>query len=184
MTLMPSHRPFVRLAAAVAFVGAVTVSGIASAANSWGLPDEVEARFDATVTDVLCVLSGDCPEDCGAGSRLLGLLQEDGTLVLPLKNAGPFTGPTVDLIPFCNQRVTVDGLFTTNYGITTFAVQFVRPEGGKWRGANGFVRQWAKERGLEAKDKKARRWMRNDEAILELIEEQGVLGLKSKGITP
>ena len=80
--------------------------------------------------------------------------------------------------------MTVDGLFTTNYGITTFAVQFVRPEGGKWRGANAFVRQWAKERGLEAKDKKARRWMRNDEAILELIEEQGVLGLKSEGITP
>ncbi|MCY4534458.1 MAG: hypothetical protein OXB91_03765, partial [Bryobacterales bacterium] len=92
--------------------------------------------------------------------------------------------PTVDLIPFCNQRVTVDGLFTTNYGITTFAVQFVRPEGGKWRGANGFGRQWAAERGLETKDKKARRWMRNDEQILELIEEQGVLGLKSEGIPP
>ena len=26
--------------------------------------------------------------------------------------------------------------------------------------------------------------MRHDEAILELIEEQGVLGLKDKGITP
>ena len=26
--------------------------------------------------------------------------------------------------------------------------------------------------------------MRNDETILELIEEQGVLGLKSEGITP
>ena len=181
---MRIHRNVTRLAAALAFAGAMAVSGIAAAANSWGLPDEVEARFDAQVTDVLCVLSGDCPEDCGAGKRLLGLLQDDGTLVLPLKNAGPFTGPTVDLIPFCNQRVTVDGLFTTNYGVTTFAVQFVRPEGGEWRGANAFVRQWAKERGLETKDKKARRWMRNDEQILEVIEEQGVLGLKDKGITP
>ena len=181
---MQAYRTITRFAAALLFAGSVAISGIAAAANSWGLPEEVEARFDAQVTDVLCVLSGDCPEDCGAGSRLLGLLQDDGTLVLPLKNAGPFTGPTADLIPFCNQRVTVDGLFTTNYGVTTFAVQFVRPEGGKWRGANGFVRQWANERGLEAKDKKARRWMRHDEAILELIEEQGVLGLKDKGITP
>ena len=181
---MQSRRTLTHLAAALAFAGAMAVSGIAAAANSWGLPDEVEARFEAKVTDVLCVLRGDCPEDCGAGKRLLGLLQDDGTLVLPLKNAGPFTGVTVDLIPYCNQRVTVDGLFTTNYGVVTFAVQFVQPEGGKWRRANAFVREWAKERGLEPKDKKARRWMRNDEAILELIEEQGVLGLKSKGIIP
>ena len=181
---MRSHRTLTRFAAALAFAGAMAVSGIAVAANSWGLPDEVEARFDATVTDVLCVLSGDCPEDCGGGGRLLGLLQDNGTLVLPLKNAGPFTGPTVDLIPYCNQRVSVDGLFTTNYGVTTFAVQFVRHEGGEWRRANGFVREWAEERGLKSKDKKARRWMRHDEAILELIEEQGVLGLKDKGITP
>ena len=126
---MQAHRTMTRFIAALLFVGSMAAAGIASAANSWGLPDEVEARFDAKVTDVLCVLSGECPEDCGAGNRLLGLLQDDGTLVLPLKNAGPFTGPTVDLIPFCNQRVTVDGLFTTNYGITTFAVQFVPPRG-------------------------------------------------------
>ena len=80
--------------------------------------------------------------------------------------------------------MTVDGLFTTNYGVTTFAVQFVRAEGGKWRGANGFVRQWAEERGLEAKDKKARRWMRNDETILELIEEQGVPRPQERGNHP
>jgi hypothetical protein len=162
----------------------MAVPGIASAANSWGLPGEVEARFEAKVTDVLCVLSGDCPEDCGAGKRLLGLLQDDGKLVLPIKNAGPFTGATDDLIPYCNQKVTVDGLFTTNYGVTTFAVQFVMPEGGKWTGANAFVKKWAAERGLETKDKKVRRWFRNDEAILELVEEQGVLGLKDKGIEP
>ena len=178
------RRTFAGLAAAVALASVLAVSGPAWAANSWGLPGEVEARFDATVTDVLCVLKGDCPEDCGAGKRLLGLLREDGTLVLPLKNAGPFTGATVDLIPFCNRKVTVDGLFTTNYGVTTFAVQFVRPEGDKWRGANGFVRAWARERGLEPKDKKARQWFRHDEAILSLIEEQGVLGLKKQGVAP
>ncbi len=40
------------------------------------------------------------------------------------------------------------------------------------------------ERGLEAKDKKARRWFRNDETILEIVGEQGKLGLKDKGIEP
>ncbi len=169
---------------AIALAGAMLMTQVAAAANSWGLPGEEEARFKAKVTDVLCVLSGDCPEDCGGGQRLLGLLKEDGELVLPIKNAGPFTGATNDLIPFCNQVVTVDGLFTVNYGVKSFAVQFVMPEGGKWRGANAFVKEWAAERSLTAKDKKARGWFRNDEAIQQLIEEQGVLGLKDKGITP
>ena len=35
------------------------------------------------------------------------------------------------------------------------------------------MRNWAKERGLSAKDKKARQWFRNDEQINEIIEEQG-----------
>ncbi len=177
-------RTATRFGAALLLAGALAASNAASAANSWNLPEEEEARFAAKVTDVLCVLKGDCPEDCGGGKRLLGLLQDDGKLVLPVKNAGPFTGATNDLIAFCNQRVTVDGLFTTNYGVTTFAVQFVMPEGGKWRRANGFVRDWAKERGLGMKDKKVRQWFRNDETILQLIEEQGVLGLKSQGIEP
>ena len=184
---MKAHRTVIRLRCGRLCGGGLHGDrpGSPSAANSWGLPDEVEARFDAKVTDVLCVLSGDCPEDCGAGNRLIGLLQDDGTLVLPLKNAGPFTGPTVDLIPFCNQRVTVDGLVHDQLrrhhlrGSVRAARrrqvarrQRLRPPMGR------------KERDLEAKDKKARRWMRHDEQILELIEEQGVLGLKDKGITP
>ena len=90
---MRANRTLVRLAAALAVAGSMAVSGIAAAANSWGLPDEVEARFDAKVTDVLCVLGGDCPEDCGAGNRLLGLLQDDGTLVLAAQERGPLHRP-------------------------------------------------------------------------------------------
>lgn len=172
------------LTALALFAGGLFASSAAYAANSWGLPGEEEARFDAMVKDVLCVLSGDCPDDCGAGKRVLGLLKDDGELVLPIKNAGPFTGTVNDLIPYCGQKVTVDGLFTINYGVKTFALQFVRPADGEWRGANGFVKDWAKEHGLDPKDKKAKRWIRNDETILELIEQQGVLGLKDKGIEP
>ena len=172
------------LIAGVFAIALFAISHAALAADSWNLPNEEEVRFDAKVTDVLCVLSGDCPPDCGSGKRVLGLLKEDGELVLPIKNGGPFTGAVTDLLPHRGTMVTADGLFTINFGVKTFAIQFVRPQEGKWRRANGFVKQWAAERGLEAKDKKARRWFRNDETILEIVGEQGKLGLKDKGIEP
>ena len=175
---------FIFIVGALFVIALISLSNVVFAADSWGLPNEEEARFEATVTDVLCVLSGDCPPDCGAGKRVLGLLKADGELVLPIKNGGPFTGAVADLLPHCGQVVTADGLFTTNYGVRTFALQFVKPKEGKWRRANGFVKQWAAEHGLEPKDKKARRWFRNDETILEIIGEQGKLGLKDKGIEP
>ena len=87
---------------------------LAGADDSWNLTGEEEVRFDATVTDVLCVLSGDCPPDCGGGKRVLGLLKADGELVLPIKNGGPFTGAVADLLPYCGTVVTADGLFTIN----------------------------------------------------------------------
>ena len=148
------------------------------------MPGEEKARFDAKVTDVLRVLSGDCPPDCGVGKRLIGLPKDDGELALPVKNGGPFTGATADLLPHCGKVVTADGLFTINYGVRTFAIKYVRPLDGKWSRTNGFIKEWAAERGLKAKDKKARSWFRSDETILEIIGEQGKLGLKDKGIEP
>ncbi|HIM45255.1 MAG TPA: hypothetical protein EYM34_03190, partial [Alphaproteobacteria bacterium] len=69
------------LIAALFAIAVFSFSHAVSAADSWGLPGEEEVRFDAKVTDVLCVLSGDCPPDCGGGKRVLGLLKEDGELV-------------------------------------------------------------------------------------------------------
>ena len=51
---------------------------LALAAESWGLPDEQTTRFDATVVDLLCELTGDCPADCGGGARQLRLVTDDG----------------------------------------------------------------------------------------------------------
>jgi hypothetical protein len=171
--------------AALLGLGALLVGTNASrAANSWNLPGEEATRFDAKVVDVLCVLTGDCPADCGGGKRVMGLLRDSGELVLATKNAGPFTGTAHDLVPFCNQTVTADGLFTINYGVKTFALQFVKPKDGDWRGANAFVKDWAKERSLDLKDAKVKQWFRNDEMVKALIDEQGKLGLKDKGITP
>jgi hypothetical protein len=154
------------------------------AADSWNLPNEELVRFDAKVVDVMCVLSGDCPKDCGAGKRVMGLLQGSGELVLAIKNVGPFTGTAHDLAPLCGKEVTADGLFTLNYGVKTFALQYVRPKDGDWRGADGFVRAWAAEHKLALNDPKVKQWFRNDEMIDALIAEQGKLGLKAKGITP
>ncbi len=170
--------------AVVALGAGLSEANTAQAANSWGLPGEETARFDAKVVDVMCVLTGDCPTDCGAGKRVMGLLRDSGELVLAIKNAGPFTGTARDLVPFCGQTVTADGLFTINYGVKTFALQFVKPKDADWRGANGFIKEWAKERALDPKDDKVKQWFRNDEQVKALIDEQGKLGLKSKGITP
>jgi len=151
---------------------------VAQAAQGWGLPEEEEVRFDATVVDVLCELTGDCPDNCGNGTRQLGLLDEDGVLHLPLKNFTPFTGASWELQPFCGKKVTADGLFSTNKGYKVFVVQFVReaPD-GKWQRANRFTAQWAEKNGVAPDSKQAKQWFRNDPEVQRLIDEAGVFGL-------
>ena len=164
---------------AAALVAAVLVSaGAARAAESWGLAGEQTARFEATVVDVLCELTGDCPADCGAGKRQLGLLKDDGTLVLPLKNQVIFAGGAAELIGYCARRVVADGLMVTNRGHSFFALQFVKgaPD-GKWRRANRFLPKWAAENGVGPKSPTARRWFENDPRVKDLIARDGKLGL-------
>ena len=150
----------------------------ARAAQKWGLPNEEAVRFDATVVDVLCQLTGDCPDNCGNGTRQLGLLDDQGVLVIAMKNFTPFTGASWELEDFCGKKVTADGLFTTNRGYRIFAIQFVReaPD-GKWRRANRFTGQWAEKNGVAPDGKEAKQWFRNDPEVKRLIQEHGVLGL-------
>ena len=60
-----------------------------SQVDGWkNLQGRENALFKAKVVDIVCELSGDCPADCGAGARQLGLLREaDGRLLLAAKNA-------------------------------------------------------------------------------------------------
>jgi len=150
----------------------------ALAAESWGLPEEEETRFEAKVVDTLCELTGDCPDRCGDGKRQLSLLTDDGALILPLKNVVPFAGAGVELLDFCGKRVTVDGLFSTNRGVKIFALQFVReaPD-GKWRRANRFAGRWAAANGVDAKSATTQQWFRNDPAVMKAIERDGKLGI-------
>ncbi len=156
----------------------------AIAAQEWGLIGEKIVRFDAKVVDLLCELTGDCPDNCGAGSRQLGLIDGSGRLIPVFKNVVPFAGAAAELIDFCGKTVTADGLFSTNREITIFSLQFVReaPD-GKWRKANRFLPKWAETNGVAADSKAAKAWFRNDPRVKALIAAQGKLGL-GPGVLP
>ncbi|MGR3616820.1 MAG: hypothetical protein ACU0BB_12345 [Paracoccaceae bacterium] len=150
-----------------------------STARSWNLYAEQPATFEAKVVDMLCQLTGDCPADCGAGKRQMGLLRTaDDVLLLGFKNNQPaFSGAAVDLAQYCNQVVDVDGLLIEDpdLGATNiYMVQKIRAEGGEWKKASQFTKVWAKEN-PEAKGKGP--WFRRAPRIKDEIAKDGYLGL-------
>lgn len=161
-------------------IGAVAAFGLGSAraADEWGIEHEEKARFQAKVVDILCELSGDCPENCGGGKRQLGLLRDDGKLLLAVKNADPFAGTAADLIGFCGKKIVADGLHIKNPKMPLFALQFKRlaPD-GKWSRANWFVKEWAKKNNAKVGSPRANNWFRNDPTITAVIKKNGVLGI-------
>ncbi len=149
-------------------------ASIAEAAEEWGIDHEKIARFEAKVVDIVCELSGDCPADCGAGRRQLGLLRDDGKLILVAKNQDIFAGATNDLLPFCGKKITADGLMINSPKMPLFTLQFKRlaPD-GKWSRANWFLKDWAKRNpGLDVE-----KWFRLDPVIKETIAKDGVFGI-------
>ena len=144
------------------------------AAEEWGIEGEKKARFEAKVVDVLCELTGDCPANCGGGKRQLGLLRDDGTLVLAVKNVDIFAGAVNDLIGFCGKRIIADGLLVNNPKMPLFALQFKKlaPD-GKWSRANQFTKDWVKAN----PGKKGGQWFKNDATIKKVIADHGVFGI-------
>ena len=155
-----------------------------SKAKSWSLFGEEKARFEGKVVDALCVLTGDCPADCGAGKRQMGILRSaDGRFLLVNKNGQPvFTGASVDLAPYCGRMVEVDGLLVGDREITPglgeaklLQVQTVRIlDEDKARKTNLWTRDWA-QRNPDAGGKGP--WFRRDPGVMEQIEAHGRLGL-------
>lgn len=145
------------------------------AAKSWGVTNEVKAKFTGTVVDIACQFTRNCPDDCGAGSRQLGLQTSDQGLIIVAKNLTLYSGAAEELYSFCGQEIEVDGLFTEHRNIRFFQVQKMRAIGGKWEKATRFHKAWAKEN--ETKPRKAKRWYRKDERIKTIIERDGYLGL-------
>jgi hypothetical protein len=152
----------------------LALAGVARAANEWGIEHEEKARFQGKVVDILCELAGDCPADCGAGKRQLGVLKDDGVLVLPAKNNQPFAGAANDLAGFCGARVEVDGLMIEDPLMPLFALQFKRrlPD-GEWSGSTQFGKDW-----LAANpDGDLKNWFRQDPLVKRVIGDQGVFGI-------
>ncbi len=151
-----------------------------SNAKEWGLIAEKKARFEAKVVDLVCDLTGDCPSDCGAGKRQLGLIRaDDGVTILPMKNSQrSFAGAAVELLPYCNQTVEVDGLMIDDkeYGFhNVYMVQLIKgADDADWVKANKWTKNWAKEH-PEAKGKGP--WFRRDPRVKEIIAREGYLGL-------
>ena len=150
-----------------------------SEAKSWNLYAEVPARFEAKVVDIMCELTGDCPANCGAGKRQLGLVRSaDNVMVLAMKNGqAAFSGAAVDLAPYCQQTVEVDGLLIDDPDLNisnVYLVQRVKPENGEWAKTNQFTKKWA-EANPDAGGKGP--WFRRDPRINAIIARDGYLGL-------
>lgn len=150
-----------------------------SKAKTWNLYGEIPARFEAEVVDVLCTLTGDCPDNCGDGTRQLGLVRSaDDVLVFPLKNNQPaFTGAATDLLPYCGQTVTVDGLLIEDEDLNAqnlYLVQTVTTADGTVNKANRWTKEWAKAN-PDAAGKGP--WFRRDPRINDIIAREGYLGL-------
>lgn len=149
--------------------------------KAWGLSGEAKGCFSAKVVDLLCEITGDCPDNCGDGNRQLGLLRSDnGKIVYPQKNLqSSFNGASIDLTPHCGTTIDVRGWFvgdeeTLKGAAQLYQVQWIRAEGGKWKKANKWTKDWAKK---NPKAKGKGPWFRRDPRVKAAIEEDGYLGL-------
>lgn len=151
-----------------------------SEAKPWNLYAESPARFEATVVDLLCDMTGDCPADCGGGTRQLALLRSaDNVLVFPMKNNQPaFTGAANELQPFCGKAVEVDGLMITDPDIgaqNVYLVQRIREVGAAdWVKANRWTKDWAEAHPEAAGDGP---WFNRDPRVQAEIATNGYFGL-------
>ena len=150
-------------------------------AKSWNLSGQKKACFSAKVVDLLCEVAGDCPPNCGNGNRQVGLLRADNNkLVYPQKNIqGSFNGAAIDLAAHCGKTIDVRGWFvgdeeTLKGAAQLYQVQWIKTEGGKWKKANKWTKDWAKKN-PEAKGKGP--WFRRDPRVKAQIEADGYLGL-------
>jgi len=150
-------------------------------AKSWGLSGEEKACFTAKVVDILCELTGDCPDNCGDGKRQMGLIRaDDDKLIYPQKNIqASFNGASTDLSLYCGKTIDVRGWMvgdeeTLKGAAQLYQVQWIREDGGKWKKANQWTKKWAK---ANPKAKGKGPWFRRHPLIKGEIEKDGYLGL-------
>lgn len=151
-----------------------------SKAKDFGLNEAIQSTFSAKVVDLLCEVAGDCANNCGDGNRQLGLVRDaDNKLIAVLKNGQfSFNGAVEDLLPYCNQKVEVDGIMVGDpeeHNTQFYMVQFIKAEGAaEFNKADKWTKAWA-ERNPEAKGKEP--WFRRDPRVIKQVEATGYFGL-------
>lgn len=142
--------------------------------QKWGISGAEVGELSGEVVDVLCEVSGNCADQCGAGTRQLGIKTEQG-MVLIAKDLNLYTGAAEELWPLCNQPLVVNGQFTESLNTRFFQIQNVRKPDGPWMRTTKFLETWAAANGESlavAKD-----WYRHDKRVNTIIEKDGRLGL-------
>lgn len=151
-----------------------------SKAKDFGLNEAIQSTFSAKVVDLLCEVAGNCADNCGDGNRQLGLVRDaDNKLIAVLKNGQfSFNGAVEDLLPYCNQKVEVDGIMVGDpeeHNTQFYMVQFIKTEGAaEFNKANKWTKAWA-ARNPDAKGKGP--WFRRDPRVIKQIEANGYFGL-------
>lgn len=154
-----------------------------SKAKEWNLYGEEKALFSGKVVDILCELTGDCPDNCGDGKRHMGIVRTvDNQLIAVLKNRqASFNGATEDLLPYCNKIVDVDGLMVGEDEVVTtkfYMVQLIRVSGEeKWNKTTRWTKQW-RVKNPDAKGKGP--WFRRDPRVKKQLAKNGHFGLGLK----
>ena len=145
---------------------------MARAADSWGLDNEQQLEVSGRVVDLVCALTGDCPADCGAGKRQLGILTAENRLIPLVKGTVLFANAVPDLLPMCGRTVHADGLLIASPAMTLYMAQYLKPTpDGPVVPTNAFQTQWTASHG------DAPEWWRADPTVKAVIERDGVLGV-------
>lgn len=142
--------------------------------QKWGISGAEVGELSGEVVDVLCEVSGNCTDQCGAGTRQLGIKTKQGT-VLIAKDFNLYTGAAEELWPFCNQQLVVNGQFTESVNTRFFQIQNVRKPNGPWMSTKRFLETWAEANGETLAV--ANDWYRHDKRVNAIIEKDGRLGL-------
>lgn len=145
-------------------------------ATSWSLTDEEIAPLTGTVVDMRAEITGEVTSDCGGGKHQLGIKTAEGKLVPVIKNAQPFFGASVDLLPHCGKTVTLDGLFAGHSGYRVYVVQAIMADGVTHKTTKG-VAKWAKDNGFDPAGKEAKVWYRHDPKIKAALAKDGYFGI-------